>query len=571
MVKGEVKLYERPTKVSSLFAIFNSKIKAMALICKHCQSELPEGMRYCGYCGARLSDPPILLETRQRSQIRYVTVLFADLTGYTVAASRLDSEALYELVQQYTDLLSREVYKYEGVIDKMTGDGIMALFGAPVSYENNAERAVRAALDMQANFSIWRQHVQQNLNIDLNLRIGLHCGPVIVGEIGSNIVMDYTAIGETVNLAYRLQEIATPGCIFTSAEIVRQTKAIFDYEQLPHAKLKGFDQLIPCYRLIGIKPLAEITRTGEGLHAPLIGRQRELEHLLQAAEAIQNDQQGKFILICGEAGIGKSRLLQEFKNRLAEQQLPYLEGYSLTYRRSVPYWIFTDLLRHQLGITSKSSAAEIAHQLHQTLQDRSSEHAAELLPYLEYLFSLPTSDPNYLILVQNLEAHQFRQQITAAIRSFLYPCDENQVRIWILEDLQWADEVSLSLLQTVLADLPQTPILILAATRNENVPALQNFLQSVQSARPDLTERLELSSLTDEESYALLASLVDIEKFSPRLIQDILEHAAGVPLYLEEILRMLLDAGALVHTPSGLRPYRSIDGESLGVPVTLQG
>ncbi len=543
----------------------------MALICKHCQSELPDGMRYCGYCGARLSDPPILLETRQRSQIRYVTVLFADLTGYTVAASRLDSEALYELVQQYTDLLSREVYKYEGVIDKMTGDGIMALFGAPVSYENNAERAVRTALDMQANFSIWRQHVQQNLNLDLNLRIGLHCGPVIVGEIGTNIVMDYTAIGETVNLAYRLQEIANPGCIFTSAEIVRQTKAIFDYEQLPDAKLKGFDQLFPCYRLIGIKPLAETARTSEGLHAPLIGRQRELEHLLQAAEAIQNDQQGKFILICGEAGIGKSRLLQEFKNRLAERQLPYLEGYSLTYRRSVPYWIFTDLLRHQLGITSKSSAAEIAHQLHQTLQNRSSEHAAELLPYLEYLFSLPTSDPNYLILVQNLEAHQFRQQITAAIRSLLYPCDENQARIWILEDLQWADEVSLSLLQTVLTDLPQTPILILAATRNENVPALQNFLQSVQSAGPHLTERLELSSLTEEESYALLASLVDIEKFSPRLIQNLLEHAAGIPLYLEEILRMLLDAGALVHTPNGLRPYRSIDGESLGVPVTLQG
>lgn len=543
----------------------------MVLICKHCQAELPEGMRFCGYCGARLSDPLPILESRQRSQIRHVTILFADLVGYTAAANRLDSEALYELVQQYTDLLSREVYKYEGVIDKMTGDGIMALFGAPVSYENNTERAVRAALDMQANFLIWRQQVQQNLNIDLNLRIGLHCGPVIVGEIGSNIVMDYTAIGETVNLAYRLEEIAEPGCIYCSTEIVNQTRAIFDYEQLPEANLKGFDHPIHCYRLIGMKPFAEISRASEGLQAPLIGRQEELAHLLQAARAIQSAHQGKFILICGEAGIGKTRLLQEFKNRLTEEKIPYLEGFSLTYRRSVPYWIFTDLLRHQLGITSKSSPADITHQIHQSLYSCAAEQTNVLIPYLEYLFSLPTTDPNYLLLFQNLEAYQFRQQIIQAIRSILYPRQPHQPRIWILEDLQWADEVSLSILQSVIADLATTPILILAATRSENIPPLQKFFQAAQSTAAQFVERMELRSLTVEESTALLASLVDFQKFPPKLTQSILDHAAGIPLYLEEILRMLLDAGALVHSPTGLRPHRSIDGESLGVPVTLQG
>ncbi|PWH19639.1 MAG: hypothetical protein DDG59_02565 [Anaerolineae bacterium] len=543
----------------------------MTLICKHCQAELPDGMRFCGYCGARLSDLPLYLDAPQRSQIRHVTVLFADLVGYTSAANRLDSEALYELVQQYTDLLSREVYKYEGIIDKMTGDGIMALFGAPVSYENNTERAVRAALDMQANFLLWRQHVQQNLNLDLNLRIGLHCGPVIVGEIGSNIVMDYTAIGETVNLAYRLQEIAEPGCIFTSAHVVHQTKTIFDYERLPDATLKGFDHPIPCYRLIGLKPLAETTRAAEGLHAPLIGRQKELDHLLQAAHQIQSASQGKFILICGEAGIGKSRLLQEFKHQLNEEKLPYLEGYSLTYRRSVPYWIFTDLLRRRLGISSKSTPSEITHRISQSLQNCADRQTETLVPYIEYLFSLPSSDANYLLLVQNLEAQQLRQQILTAIRAILYPCYPNQAHIWILEDLQWADEVSLGILQTVIADLIHTPLLILAATRSENIPTLQKFLKAVESASPQAFERIELRSLTDEESYALLASLVDIPQFPPKLIQNILEHAAGIPLYLEEILRMLLDAGALIHSPSGLRPHRSIDGESLGVPITLQG
>lgn len=571
LAKGETKLYERPTKVSSLFNHFHSKISKMTLICKHCQAELSDGMRYCGYCGARLNDPPLYLDSSQRSQIRHVTVLFADLVGYTIAANRLDSEALYELVQQYTDLLSREVYKYEGIIDKMTGDGIMALFGAPVSYENNTERAVRAALDMQASFLMWRQHVQQNFNIDLNLRIGLHCGPVIVGEIGSNIVMDYTAIGETVNLAYRLQEFADPGSIFTSTEVVSQTRAIFDYEQLPDASLKGFDHPIPCYRLIGLKLLTETARSSEGLQAPLIGRQTELNHLLEAARQIQSALQGKFILICGEVGIGKSRLIQEFKKRLAEENLRYLEGYSLTYRRSVPYWIFTDLLRLQLGISSKSTAAGISRQLSLTLQSCAADQATTLVPYLEHLFSLPTSDPNYLLLIQNLEAYQFRQQILTAIRAILYPFQANQPRIWILEDLQWADEASLSILQTVVTDLAQTPLLILAATRSENIPPLQKFFQTLSSVSPEIVERMEIRSLINEESHALLASLVDIQSFSPKLIQSILEHAAGIPLYLEEILRMLLDAGALVHSPSGLRPHRSIEGESLGVPVTLQG
>lgn len=543
----------------------------MSLLCKHCQAEVPDGMRYCGYCGARLTDPPVFPDTRQRSQLRHVTVLFADLVGYTQASHRLDSEILYELVQQYTDLLSREVYKYEGVIDKMTGDGIMALFGAPVSYENNAERAVRAGLDMQANFQLWRQQIFQNLGVDLNLRIGIHSGPVIVGEIGTNIVMDYTAIGETVNLAFRLEELAEPGQIYTSSDVAKQTNALFEYEELPPLAVKGYSQPITCYKLIGIKSKPDSIKPAETLRAPLIGRDEELNQLTRSAEGIQNEQRGKFILVTGEAGIGKTRLLQELKRYLHARGIPFAEGHSLTYRRSVPYWIVTDLLRNFLSIPPESTPAEITRHLRSALESCSPDEAGTALPYLEYLFSLPSSEPEFLILRQSLEAAQFRANILHALRSILLYCGNNSPKIWILEDLQWADEASMDILLSILDDLATVPVVIIAAARLDMSDSMRKIFEWANKTEPGSFEEIKLESLTLEESRTLLNNLIDRGNFPAGLITQILDNAAGIPLYMEEILRMLIDAGVLEQGADGLRPCRAVEIETLGVPVSLQG
>ncbi|MFZ5809002.1 MAG: adenylate/guanylate cyclase domain-containing protein [Chloroflexota bacterium] len=543
----------------------------MSLLCKHCQSTVPDGMRYCGYCGARLTDPPFFPETQQRSQLRHVTVLFADLVGYTQAANRLDSEVLYELVQQYTDLLSREVYKYEGVIDKMTGDGIMALFGAPVSYENNAERAVRAALDMQANFSLWRQQILQHLGVDLNLRIGLHSGPVIVGEIGSNIVMDYTAIGETVNLAYRIEELAEPGHIYTSSDVANQTKALFEYTEIPNLTVKGFTQPITCYKILGLKSKPDSIKTPESLRAPLIGRESELGQLLEAIRTVQEGKRGKFILITGEAGIGKSRLLLELKEKLKSLQMPFIEGHSLTYRRSVPYWIFTDLIRHDLAIPSEVTPAELSRQLKQALQTHLPDQAEAVLPYIEVLFSLPNTEPSFLLLRQNMEAYQFRENILNTLRAILLRPTDSASKIWILEDLHWADEASLNILLTFLSELPDLPLLIIAATRLESGHPLQTVLEWMHNSPNDISQEMKLASLSPAQSKELLAHFVDVERLPQELILQILEHSAGVPLFMEEILRMLMDAAVLEPGPNGLVPRHLIETESLGVPVSLQG
>jgi len=221
-------------------------------------------MRYCGNCGARLaqdlaaipagsspvSSQPMgemvgadLLERFRRAgleargQRRNVTVLFADMSGYTGLSEQLDNEDVFDLIQQFIHMLVEHVYTYEGFVDKLTGDGIMAIFGAPIAYENNAERAVRSALDMQANLAKLSQDAQLRFGIDLRMRIGLNAGSVIVGGVGYNLLMDYTAIGDTVNLARRLQEHADPGAILVSESVQRQTRALFEYQFVPGLQL----------------------------------------------------------------------------------------------------------------------------------------------------------------------------------------------------------------------------------------------------------------------------------------------------------------------------------------------
>ena len=235
----------------------------MATLCQACGFDNPPGMRFCGNCGTRLSEAaPVPVDAESASNLgvmmgadlierfreaglqaagqrKNVTVLFVDLTDYTRLAETIDSEDLYEIIQEFINMLVSSVYKFDGIVDKIVGDGLMALFGAPIGHENNAELAVLSALDMQSGLAEFNQNVQQRLEHALEMHIGLHSGTVIVGGMGSNMLMDYTAIGDTVNLAHRLEEAAGSGVILVSESVYRQTRMLFDFETVPALSLKG--------------------------------------------------------------------------------------------------------------------------------------------------------------------------------------------------------------------------------------------------------------------------------------------------------------------------------------------
>jgi predicted ATPase/class 3 adenylate cyclase len=573
----------------------------MSTQCSSCGFNNPPGMRFCGNCGARLAvssgllgtaaaaSPDILPEKlgvmmgadllerfRQAGleaagQRRNVTVLFADISGYTALSQRLDPEEVYDIIQQYSRLLAGDVYKYEGVVDKFTGDGLMALFGAPIAYENNAERAVRAALDMQADVAQLARQVRERVDVELRIRIGLNAGIVIVGSVGSNLMMNYTAIGDTVNLASRLEQATTPGTILVSDSVYRQTKALADYQPTPPLNLKGIDHPVVGYQLVGLKTKPGSVRGLEGLRAPMVGRDAELDQLRRAHAALTERGEGGLVVISGEAGLGKSRLTAEFKASTDPARVRILEGQSLTYRRSVSYWMFLDVLRAYLGVTPETPEPKLRERLAASLPALLGPAALEALPYLAHLFSLTPSDPAAAERLRYLDPGQLRQHIFLAVRDVLIADARRQPLMVILDDLHWADETSLELILFLLDSLRDAPLLLYAISRSFQDGTLAQIVERARQRLADRLTEIHLRSLSPEQSQRLLFELLAIRELPEGLRTQILQRAAGIPFYLEEVLRMLIDAQALRREDGEWRWDSDADLAALGVPDTLQG
>ncbi len=560
-------------------------------------------MRFCGNCGSRLqeeqsnpalnspaaiADPPAseqlgimmganLMERLQNAgyeaagQRRNVSVLFADMTGYTALSESMDSEDIYEIIQQYIRLLINNVYKYEGIVDKLTGDGLMALFGAPIAHENNAERAVRSALDMQSDVSKLSRQLNQEMGIEISMHIGIHAGSVIVGGIGSNLLMDYTAIGDTVNLARRIEEAAHPGTILTSESIYRQTRSFFNFRQVSILNPKGIGHPVQAYRVSGVQTIPGSGRGIDGLRAPMIGRDAELKLLKKSINTLVSRKQGQFVMISGEAGLGKSRLTAEFRASLDQSSLNILEGQSLAYRRSISYWMFLDVVYSYLGLPPSTPQLQMRERLIQNTYQAMGSQATEILPFLEHLLSLPYSDPETAERLRYLDAGQLRQQIFLAIRDLLLVESYRKPILLILDDLHWADEASLELLQFLVQTLRQMPIFILAISRSILPGTMSKIVEQARAQLGSNFHNIELQNLSRDQSEQLLHKLVSIPSLSGKLREEILIRAAGIPFYLEEILRMLIDEGAIRRENYQWQIVPDAEILNLGVPETLQG
>jgi adenylate cyclase len=555
-------------------------------------------MRFCGNCGSRLSEilnsqtSPLdsTLEPMENfgvlmgsdlkerfrqaglesaGQRRNVTVLFVDLCDYTGLAGKMDDEALYEVIQLYIRMLAEKVYQYEGMVDKITGDGLMALFGAPLAYENPAERAVRAAMDMQAGLQDLNLDLENRLDERLQMRIGLNRGTVIVGGIGADLLIDYTAIGDTVNLARRLQESANVDSILVSESVYQGTEALFEYELQPELLLKGYQHSQNGYHLLGSKSQPGLVRGIQGLRSPMVGRDAELETLLGALNDLDQYQRGQFVTLIGEAGIGKSRLTTEFKANIDPIKMTVLEGQSLTYRKSVSYWIFLDLLRDYLGVTPGTSNIEVRERLVSRVNQTLGSEAGEVLPFLEHLLSLESSDGEVARRLSYLDAEQLRKQTFIALRNLLLAEARQKPLILILEDLHWVDEVSLDLLAFLLDSIDDLPIMVLVISRPPLESSFDEILTQTQSRLRERCRSIQLQSLSDEQSDRLLYSLVGKLEIPDDFRNQILNRAAGVPFYIEEILRMLIDKQILVFD-DGRWIFSSDEDMELEVPDNLQ-
>jgi class 3 adenylate cyclase/ribosomal protein L40E len=399
----------------------------LSLFCPQCGAEIPLGDKFCGQCGHNLSIPsePIPRELSfdekldkiqrylpkgltqkilsQRGKIegerKQVTVMFCDMEGFTALSEKLGPEEAYSIMDQVYEILIHKVHDYEGTVNEMTGDGIMALFGAPIALEDAPQRAIRSALSIHREMPRFSDKLKREREgiPSLKMRIGIHTGPVVVGTLGNNLRVEFKAVGDTVNLASRMEGLAEPGTTYVTEETFKLTEGLFRFEALGEKKVKGREEPVNIYRVVA--PSGRKTRfdvSAERGLTPFVGRDRELELLLDAFERSKAGR-GQAFSIMSEAGVGKSRLLYEFRKAIANEDVTFLEGRCLSYSRGTAYQPHVDILESNFDIQDGDEDSETRVKVKTGLKILGADEASTL-PYLLELLSVKDSGINKIPL-----------------------------------------------------------------------------------------------------------------------------------------------------------------------------
>ncbi|HEX3527763.1 MAG TPA: adenylate/guanylate cyclase domain-containing protein [Thermoanaerobaculia bacterium] len=527
----------------------------LAALCPRCGSESPPGFKFCGECGSPLgaprpeASPPAPESPRPAAAQSYtpphlaaqvfqsksalegerkqVTVLFCDLVGSTSLAERLGPETMHLLLNRFFELALSEVHRYEGTINQFLGDGFMALFGAPIAHEDHARRAALAAMGLRKLLAEHHAELGGRSEVELRVRMGINTGWVVVGGIGDQLRRDYTAIGDTTNLAARLQQLAEPGNILVSEDTSRFLQGSARLEPLPAVHVKGKEAPVSAFRLLGVGLLQpERTALAGAGSSPLVGRQREmamLEDLWQRSAAGE----GQVVGIAAEAGAGKSRLVYEVRLRQWEQPVLYLSGRCLSYASGVPYLPILYMLRNAWEIGDADEPAAVAVKIAQRLQQAEME-SEEALPYVLHLFGIREGTERLADLspqaVQARTLRLLRQMILNAARRLLVVVE--------IEDIQWVDRASEEFLSFLAEGLFAVRILFIATYRSGYRPPWLEKSYATQIA---------LSRLSDQESREIVRSILPVAPPPDELVDAILAKAEGNPFFLEELSRSLLE------------------------------
>jgi class 3 adenylate cyclase/tetratricopeptide (TPR) repeat protein len=497
---------------------------------------------------------------------KQVTVLFCDIAGSTALAQRVGAETMHGLLNRFFDTALVEVHRYEGTLNQFLGDGFMALFGAPIAHEDHARRAAHAALAIRR---ACHAQTADPAAGRMPLRLGLNTGPVVVGNIGDNLRMDYTAIGDTTNLAARMQQMAAPGEILLAGPTWEAIRLHFECEALGERRVKGKAHGVPVYRLHdarsshppGDSSVAPATTT------PLVGRERELSALRESVGRLHSGR-GGIVGVIGEAGLGKSRLLLEVK-RLEGANLCWLEGHALSFGQNLSYSPFMDALRGVANVDEREGRDASWARLESFLREHLGEQAAALLPFAGMLLGLELPAMANA-LVARLDPQDVRGQIFITARRIFEALARARPVVLELEDWQWADESSSGLLDHLLPLTETEPLLVCFAGRADAGTACARVRETAAQRYPQHYVEMLLGPLSSSDSNRMMENLVGSEHLPPALRGVILRKAEGNPLFIEEVVRSLHGGGALQRdlVTGALRVAGEADGIEL--PDTIE-
>ncbi len=545
----------------------------LAVKCMQCGTELPAGAKFCLECAHPVAGPPsvelrfaspesytprhlaeriLTSKSALEGERKLVTVLFADLKGSMELLADRDPEEARKILDPVLERVMEAVHRYEGTVNQVMGDGIMALFGAPLAHEDHAVRACYAALRMQESVKRYANETRRTHGVEVEIRVGLNSGEVVVRSIGSDLRMDYTAVGQTTHLAARMEQMASPGTIRLTADTLRMAEGYVEVKPLGPIPVKGLAEPVEVYELTG----AGLARTRlqaaaiRGL-TRFVGRDAEVEHLRRVL-ARTGDGHGQVVAIVGEAGVGKSRLVYEFTQSHRVQDWLVLEAASVSYGKATSYLPVIDLLKGHFKIGDRDDHREMrAKVLGRVLGlDRALE---PLLPPLLALLDVPVEDPAW----QALDPPQRRQRTLDAVKRLLLRESQVQPLLVVFEDLHWIDGETQALLDSLVESLGSARLLLLVTYR----PEYEHRWGSKTSY-----SQLRLDSLPVESTVELLNALLGADPGLERLKQMLVKR--GNPFFLEETVRTLVETGALAGERGAYRLTRPV--EALQVPATVQ-
>ena len=547
------------------------------VFCPNCQAPNPPDSKFCEKCGLNLkppvASPPLkysepqsytpkfladkILKTRSslKGERKLVTVLFADVANFTSMSENLDPEEVHQIMDGCFRILMDEIHKYEGTINQFTGDGVMALFGAPVAHEDHAQRACYAALSIQNSIRGYGDKIQKGTGVEFKLRIGLNSGPVIVGSIGDDLRLDYTAVGDTTNLASRLESVAQPGSVIVSDNIYKLTRGFFQFEPLGKVGVKGKEKPQETYELI--KPGEINTRIGASVAKGLIrfvGRKSSMAALNDSYEKVQSGF-GQIVGIVGDAGVGKSRLLLEFVNQLREGDFIYFEGRCLPYGSSMIYMPILDILRHFFDIDEGDREFIIKKKIKEKIQSLD-EKLENTIPSFQELLSLKVDNEDY----QKLEPKQKRDRCFEAIRDLFIRISHERPLVIAFEDLHWIDKTTEEVIDYLIGSLANTRVILILLYRPE---------YTHQWGSRSYYNKVSVNQLGTNSSTELVKAILEGGEIVPEIRDLILKRADGNPFFMEEFTHSLIENGTIRKKDSEYVLDRKVS--EIQIPDTLQG
>jgi class 3 adenylate cyclase/tetratricopeptide (TPR) repeat protein len=552
--------------------------------CAVCSKINPPGSKFCNECGHNLDQPIESISTElsfddklikiqkylpkgltekilsQKDRIegerKQVTVMFCDMVGFTSLSEKIGIEETYTIMDHVYEILIHKVHDYGGTVNEMTGDGIMALFGAPIALEDAPQRAVRSSLSIHREMIKFNEKMKQDKKDIplLKMRVGIHSGPVVVGTLGNDLRVDFKAVGDTVNLASRVEGLAEPGTTYVTKDIFKYTTGLFRFEAFDEQEIKGKKETVRTYRVVA--PSTRRTRfdvsAEQGL-TPLVGRERELELLLDGYERSKAGRGQAFSLV-GEAGVGKSRLLYEFRKAIAHEDVTFLEGKCLSYGRKIPYHPIIDILKSTFNILDDDLDATVIEKVKSGLGIMKVDEISSL-PYLLNIFSVKNSGIDKI----PMSPEERKDRIIEAVKHNILKGSEIRTLILAIEDLHWIDKSSEEILRGQLESLMGARIFMVLTYRPEYV---------LTWGGKSYHNQLNLNRLSNRESLLMVKRILRAGEIERDLENLILDKTEGIPFFIEEFIESLKDL-KIVDSHNG-EYFLVKDIQDVIVPTTIQ-